>query len=43
MSAARAALLVVWPDGQRAERDDGVLADMPSGAQYIPGRPPPQA
>ena len=27
--------LVVRPDGQRAEREDGVLADVPPGAQYV--------
>jgi hypothetical protein len=27
--------LVVRPDGQRAEREDGVLADVPPGAQHV--------
>ena len=35
MSAARAMPLVVRPDGQRAEREDGVLADVPPGAQHV--------
>jgi hypothetical protein len=30
--AADAVLLAVRADGERAERDDGVLADVPSGA-----------
>src|SRR6266568_3957329 len=33
--AAGAVPLVVRPDGQRAEREDGVLADMPPGAQHV--------
>ena len=33
--AARAMPLMVRPDGQRAEREDGVLADVPPGAQYV--------
>jgi hypothetical protein len=33
--AADAVPLVVRPDGQRAEREDGVLADVPPGAQHV--------
>jgi hypothetical protein len=34
--------LVIRPDSQRAEREDGVLADVPPGAQHMADDLPPQ-
>jgi hypothetical protein len=36
--AADAAALVVRADGQRADCDDGVLADVPAGAEDVADR-----